>query len=950
MAKEKSGSVASPSGTLWRVNAAWVTYAHTLSASIAFLGALVVGVWLHYDKIVQNEHFGFPDEWFPSVSATIGDRYPERSVFQVFIAITSGSRFVLVFMTYLLTHSSWLLMSGILRTLTCGGWTYVTSTDDHNWHDIFMISYLVLTLPWTIIRTRTTVDPSARKFRLWTASLFFFTLIPLIYFFIQHKVHRIPGAYTTYAFFEWALIVFDLMFDAGTLYEFKNFEIAIVSTSSGAFAGAGVATKASPSSDSSKAKLHGFDVFSFVVSIANWTMFWTVITAVPLLIWYFPLWHMGISGYEALVAAIMGGPILLMFPFLRSLYAYCPQITFIMTTLFGVGAYRVLKPEYRLELTALGAVFATASLGMQFWGISRRPLGAMQRGSAVSIGLICTVILKLAWYTNNPMWPIMHLENGGINFIGLVVGLVAASLATRLQYATDQPTSLATVAKTGECSILAGVGLGGLLFALHSLLSDSSTMILWAWAGYPGGPHPIPHGILTILAMCAGVYVGVKQCNASQCIWRGYFVACIATFVFYAFRGWTGYIGGLILAGYLMHLVPTFLESAGRHHPAKSFGMATFVMVLLYLAHVWVVAYAFVPGGPLLRERSDLVLLAQTLCIGAGLVNMPKMAKALKSSGGSAASKLNIETAKRVTKQVSVALVILLLLSLGITAKRFDRDVPAPHHPESQSFTAGIWTVHFGLDNDMWASEVRMRNLIQELEVDVIGFLESDTQRVIMGNRDLTQQIAEELGYYADFGPGPNQHTWGCCLLSKFPILNSTHHLLPSPVGELAPAIHATLDVYGKPVDVVVFHSGQEEDVEDRRLQSLGVADIMASSSNPLILLSYLVTKPLQGNYHTYVSEHSGMHDIDPSDWDRWCQYILYKDIKRTGYARVSRSTITDTEVQVGKFVVGEAPNYSNIMISEDQVPESLRFPDLFKGQGVRGHAYHVFNEPRYFA
>ena len=33
---------------------------------------------------------GYPDEWFPSVSATIGDRYPERSVFQFFIAMTSG--------------------------------------------------------------------------------------------------------------------------------------------------------------------------------------------------------------------------------------------------------------------------------------------------------------------------------------------------------------------------------------------------------------------------------------------------------------------------------------------------------------------------------------------------------------------------------------------------------------------------------------------------------------------------------------------------------------------------------------------------------------------------------------------------------------------------------------------------------------------------------------------
>jgi hypothetical protein len=57
----------------------------------AFLSALVVGVSLHYHKIVQNEYYGYPDEWFPSVSATIGDRYPERSFFMVFIAITSGT-------------------------------------------------------------------------------------------------------------------------------------------------------------------------------------------------------------------------------------------------------------------------------------------------------------------------------------------------------------------------------------------------------------------------------------------------------------------------------------------------------------------------------------------------------------------------------------------------------------------------------------------------------------------------------------------------------------------------------------------------------------------------------------------------------------------------------------------------------------------------------------------
>ena len=192
-----------------------------------------------------------------------------------------------------------------------------------------------------------------------------------------------------------------------------------------------------------------------------------------------------------------------------------------------------------------------------------------------------------------------------------------------------------------------------------------------------------------------------------------------------------------------------------------------------------------------------------------------------------------------------------------------------------------------------------MRDAIKELELDVVGLLESDLQRIIMGNRDTTQYLAEDLGMYVDYGPGPNKHTWGAALLSKFPILNSTHHLLPSPVGELAPAIEATLDMYGEHVDVFVFHSGQEEDPEDRRLQSEYLSKLMGASPRPSILLSYLVIKPKEGNYNTYVSEQSGMKDIDETDWDRWCEYILYKGLKRTGYARVSRGTITDTEIQV---------------------------------------------------
>jgi endonuclease/exonuclease/phosphatase family metal-dependent hydrolase len=255
--------------------------------------------------------------------------------------------------------------------------------------------------------------------------------------------------------------------------------------------------------------------------------------------------------------------------------------------------------------------------------------------------------------------------------------------------------------------------------------------------------------------------------------------------------------------------------------------------------------------------------------------------------------------ARRQRSYYIYVLLLLQLISASIAYLRFPSYNYVPYHKDEKAITAGIWTIHFSIDNDMWSSERRMESLIREMELDVVGLLESDLQRIIMGNRDTTQYLAEELGMWVDYGPGPNKHTWGSALLSKFPIVNSTHHLLPSPVGELAPAIHATIDAYGELVDVFVFHSGQEEDPEDRRLQTEYLSKLMGSVNRPAILLSYLVINPGKGNYNTYVSEVSGMKDIDPTDDDRWCEYILYKGLKRTGYARVSRGTITDTELQV---------------------------------------------------
>lgn len=602
---------------------------------------------------------------------------------------------------------------------------------------------------------------------------------------------------------------------------------------------------------------------------------------------------MGISGYEVAIVCCVS-PLLFAIPALR--YAAVKNLRLLhLLSLVALLAYKFQNPANRLFVTGFALATSCAAWTAGFFAERANAPRLETRIMAWGIGLIMSVVAKFACSTNNPLWPIMHGDNGGWNKIGLFLAIFAV-LRSQKGSATSGGDYLPAGGKKGS-PLLAAAGFGGLMFAIVSLLTDSSTMISWVWDGYPvRGPIAVPHGAVTIFFMGAGLIYGIFR-PAVAGSWTAYGIGSIGATLLTYYHHWTGYYGALAFAFYIMAVAPVLITSCVRHSPATTFGLGLILYVFMLLFHVWVVAYAFVPGGPLVRERTDWVMITTMLSIGAGVFSA-----ATSNSSRTKKSKPVSPNSKRQRSYYIYVLAALQLLSVSVAYLRFPTNDYQPHHKEDKVVTAGIWTVHFGLDNNMWAAERRMRNVIGELELDVVGFLESDNQRIIMGNKDVTQYIAEDLGYYADFGPGPNKHTWGSALLSKFPIVNSTHHLLPSPVGELAPAIHATLDMYGELVDVVVFHSGQEEDPEDRRLQSEYLSKLMGSSPRPLILLSYLVTKPLEGNYNTYVSGQSGMKDIDPTDWDRWCEYVLYKNIKRVGYARISRDTITDTEIQVHSY------------------------------------------------
>lgn len=976
------------------INGKYIALLHTVCSSTAFLVAFMVGYYLHFHKIVENAWYGYPEEWFPSVSATIGDRYPERSLFQILIALTALPRFLLLFSHYYLNGSIIALVVGIVRTVTCGGWVYITSTDDHNIHDIFMISYIVLTLPWDYLVIK---HSKFKKWKIIAMSLFFFTLIPLVYWFIQHQIHRRAGAYSIYAYFEWSLIILDVSFDAFAYEDFGAIQIRLstldeeeeeeeevelmeveVETEVIEIGNSDQGVEYEKLNDSSVEDTSDDEYIqqehsrllesnqeeitillretqdlvypkefpippeqsSFIyiaVNVFSSFMFWTTLTSLLCMLWHFPLWYLGISGYEAVVLATLS-PFLVNLPLVSVLVG---QYGVLLSYLLSIGAYLIETPESRLITVAIATSISVMVFTLQLNALNKETIANFSY--TWSLGLILSVIVKMGFWSNNPFWAIMNDQNGGHNLFGLIVSFCFALITPFVNARHSMNSRTLEERLCWSQKFLVSVGFGSLIFAIHQSLTDSSTLIYWCWEGWNDhkGPLAWPYSALVCSVMILGVFTGKRR------LWTLCLTLIASTFVLASPKiiEWNKFCFGVL--PYVISIiwaVPSYLKLINVSNSPSLMTFSFSVYVLLVLAQVWTVAYAFVPFGWILRESLPLVLMISTALIVLGLV-------------GSDNSKPFENINACFEKRIRALAVGMVLLTAYFSYEIRPTIIPAPYHPDSKLITAGIWTIHFGFDNDLWESEQRMMDLISDMELDVVGLLETDTQRIATGNRDLTQKIAHDLGMYADFGPGPNKHTWGCVLFSKFPILKSEHHLLPSPVGELAPAIHATIDAYGELIDIFVFHSGQEEDDEDRRLQSEYMSKLMGSSSNPRILLSYLVTDPHEGNYNNYVSEESQMHDIDPTDDDRWCEYILFNGLRRRGYARVSRGTITDTELQVGKFQVltGEDQHvnqtqlYGNVRIDADQIEDDLKFPEKFLNDGERGHFYHVFDEPRYF-
>ena len=709
---------------------------------------------------------------------------------------------------------------------------------------------------------------------------------------------------------------------------------------------------------------HSCNIFLLTESILGF-IWWSTFMVLPSTIWFYPLNELEITGYEAF-ALMWLSPLLTFLPAVDRMVRHKHGIIS-LKLLVVAGVLSLHLPDTLTRLIVVtfsnGCVILwlcsviwdrnTTRRSLSYWGLVN--------------GFFMTLVARIYCKSLNPIWT--YPEANIVVFVSGMVCVVYQLLKT-----SSIPEEAGTGGEDESTStkerkdlpffkwIPIALAFASWCFLLQLLFADVNVPSRFVLTSYPDpGPVAPLWGICVLMCLFLGVFLSERVSITSSTLWWAIAsAACSLIFQAYAYPA---YYSCLMLAVFLMSMQPTIFSKLYQAPKQKTLSVAMLAHIVLILASVWTVAYNFVPGGEYTRERIQYVVAVAMCFLGIGVFTSTARVGSKSERNASAIPYLQPTAYKTfLSKKFKVLMVTCLALSAVCVSRRTSELISKRRENQKgvsakSPFTAAMWTVHFGFDNYGWSNFERAAILLKNTDASVIGLVESDCSRPYLGSTDLVMFLEERLGFYSDYGPSSKSHTWGSALLSKFPIVNSTHYLLPSPEGELAPAIHATLNISNSLVDVVVTHMGNDGDDLDRKLQAEKLSSVMDRSAHPMIFLGYVTSRPGSRDYKR-LTNAGRMKDIDTTDRHRWCEYILYRDLQRLGYARVSRGHLSDTEVQMARFrLMTQANSKDNteLVTDPENIDEDCRFPTEFgmyhEGEHIEGsyrHVYHM-STPKYF-
>eukprot|EP01065_Artemidia_motanka_P018218 TRINITY_DN21549_c0_g1_i1.p1 TRINITY_DN21549_c0_g1~~TRINITY_DN21549_c0_g1_i1.p1 ORF type:complete len:985 (+),score=269.31 TRINITY_DN21549_c0_g1_i1:50-2956(+) len=944
--------------------------AYCVCIGSGLLVCLFLAVRLHYDTVVQTHCRNW--EYWPSVSSCTGDHMPERAVWRIAIALGGGPRIIAAvlqrmhFNDHLQSTRRCDVTTGfyfdLIRIVAAGMWTYVSSSEHLLVHEVAFVLYVVAGFvaqgAQTSAAFRVSRLPSAASERLrWSfrAKAFLFGGQVLFacgvgYFFVEHRTYCLPGGYSKSTLCEWCFSACNVLYDLTCMHDLRGMAFSVVARSS--------QTAAAPDTVTPPAGLPALQKAGLVADVLSGYLYWTYMHVLPLHVYFLPMVRMAFTAHPAVIF-LPGGMAAVLCAAGRFRPSRKTAAVLLFASSVGLHSFDIKRwPEAKLCFAAFGATLATAAVFLRMTepGPAAAPIRERAQWGFVC-GLSVHSVVRMAASGQDPA-----VVSGAFNgLVVLATAVSAAVLFTEEQWRPAAATVAPADAKRDVSGAWAGVALGTFTFLAHQLCSEHG--VASRWVGLP----TLPYGMAPVVCFAVGTAAGGLP--AMQTATRQFSTVCAvgvgAAVLAVCGSGasnrmvevdgkWPlvapfphGYYGsphlsflgagvllpaciGLHARGILSRAldVPVAASDAPSA-PARSQLRTTIAASLLtwaalVIASIYVVAFTFVPGGSLLRDRVWVLVVGSALLLGYST----HRTIAQKVSGQP------LDDRRRNVCWLVLCLLALAAVSTFRVAWQSTNDEELSKY-QTDRLKAAIWTIHYGYDewgNDNYAGLVRELNASG---ANVIGLLETDISRIPSGNRDFVEYASDRLGMYSDFGPPTLDDTFGCAVLSKFPFVSVTRYVLPSPQGELACMIHAVVDTgaSGK-VNVYVSHFGNTEHPIDRKLQSHSLAELAKTYPGPSVFLGYLTTRPGGEQYKIIVNNETGWRDTgrdiryvphtaaglngevyfpkaqrkmkkDPTDPSvfsgRYCEYILYRGLSMYWWD-MTMFKLSDTELQVVYF------------------------------------------------
>lgn len=277
-----------------------------------------------------------------------------------------------------------------------------------------------------------------------------------------------------------------------------------------------------------------------------------------------------------------------------------------------------------------------------------------------------------------------------------------------------------------------------------------------------------------------------------------------------------------LFAKEIVSLKPKFPELGG------AFLIGSVLLLLLIFAQVFTTVYDYIPViGPLFRDRFWLpfLLLGFGLTLPILLIRDPA-------------------DLEEPTDSPQPAPILLFLSAASVFGAFVTHARTAAASAPVESLTVLTYNIQQGYSEDGQKSHADQLELMRQIDPDVIGLQESDTNRIAGGNSDLVRYFADQLNYFSYYGPKVVPGTFGIALLSRYPIVNASTFYMYS-IGEQTAAISAAISVNGVPYNIFVTHLGNNGDMvqQEAILQE-------AAGLNNVILMGDFNFRPDSEQYH----------------------------------------------------------------------------------------------------